>query len=67
LIDDQYILGPNGEQMTEIAYSGGNPTPVHTNVVAGGVIATYLANDSASPHFRFADWLGTTAGGPSLK
>jgi RHS repeat-associated protein len=56
----QYILGPNGEQMTEIAYSGGVPTPVHTNVVAGGVIATYLPNDSASPHFRFADWLGTT-------
>ena len=59
----QYILGPNGEQMTEIAYSGGTSTPVHTNVVAGGVIATYLPNDSASPHFRFADWLGTTRGG----
>jgi RHS repeat-associated protein len=56
----QYILGPNGEQMTEIAYSGGTSTPVHTNVVAGGVIATYVPNDTASPHFRLTDWLGTT-------
>ncbi|MDR3562949.1 MAG: RHS repeat-associated core domain-containing protein [Negativicutes bacterium] len=59
----QYILGPNGEQMTEIAYSYGSgwstSTWVHTNVVAGGVIATYLP-DGASPHFRLTDWLGTT-------
>jgi RHS repeat-associated protein len=32
---------------------------VHTNVVAGGVIATYR-NDNVSPHFRLTDWLGTT-------
>jgi RHS repeat-associated protein len=55
----QYILGPNGEQMTEMAVSGGTSTWMHTNVVAGGVIATYL-NDNASPHFRLTDWVGTT-------
>jgi RHS repeat-associated protein len=55
----QYILGPHGEQMTEIAYSGGTSTWLHTNVVTGGVIATYRP-DGVSPHFRFADWLGTT-------
>ena len=54
----QYILGPNGEQMTEMAVSGGTSTWLHTNAYAGGAIATYL-NDNVSPHFRFADWLGT--------
>jgi RHS repeat-associated protein len=58
-LTNQYILGPNGEQMTEMAVSGGASTWVHTNVVAGGVIATYL-NDNVSPHFRLTDWLGTT-------
>ena len=68
---NRYILGPNGEQMTEITYNGGSPTWAHTNVPAGGVTATYL-NDGQGPHYRLADWLGTTrvqvnsAGSPEL-
>jgi RHS repeat-associated protein len=58
-LTNQYILGPNGEQMTEMAVSGGTSTWLHTNAYANGVIATYL-NDDVSPHFRFTDWLGTT-------
>jgi len=56
---NRYILGPNGEQMTEMAVSGGAETWVHTNVPAGGLVATYM-NDGEGPHFRIADWLGTT-------
>jgi RHS repeat-associated protein len=59
-LTNQYIIGPNGEQMTEMAVSGGTSTWLHTNVYAGGVVATYLSDGAASPHFRFADWLGTT-------
>jgi len=55
----RYILGPNGEQMTEMAVSGGTETWVHTNVPAGDLVATYM-NDGQGPHFRIADWLGTT-------
>jgi RHS repeat-associated protein len=55
----QYIIGPNGEQMTEIAYNGSSPTWSHTNVPLPGAMATYL-NDGQEPHFRLTDWLGTT-------
>jgi RHS repeat-associated protein len=55
----QYILGPSGEQMTEVDYSGGSATWAHTNAYAGDVVATYL-NDGQGPHYRLADWLGTT-------
>jgi RHS repeat-associated protein len=55
----QYILGPSGEQMTEVDYSGSSATWAHTNAYAGDVVATYL-NDGQGPHYRLADWLGTT-------
>ena len=57
---NQYFLGPNGEQMTEmLTGSGVESRWLHTNVYAGGnLIATYQ-NDGSGPHFRLTDWLGT--------
>jgi RHS repeat-associated protein len=58
-----YILGPSGEQVTEI---DGNGNWQHTNVYAvGQLIATYKNDASAGQavtpgvHFHLADWLGT--------
>jgi RHS repeat-associated protein len=54
-----YVLGPNGEQLTE---TDGQGNWKHTNVFAAGqLIATYDAQSSGTPalHFQFADWLGT--------
>ena len=58
-----YILGPSGEQVTEM---DGNGNWQHTNVYAAGqLIATYkndaLAGQAVTPglHFHLADWLGT--------
>lgn len=49
-----YVLGPNGEQVTEMDGSG---NWVHTNVYAAGqLIATY---DVPGIHFHLADWLGS--------
>jgi RHS repeat-associated protein len=49
-----YLLGPAGEQLTELNGSGGW---IHTNVfAAGSLLATY---DSIGTHFALADWLGT--------
>jgi YD repeat-containing protein len=48
-----YLLGPAGEQLTELNGAGGW---VHTNVfAAGSLLATY---DSIGTHFALADWLG---------
>ena len=53
---DVYIIGPDGQEMTEVEGSG---NWVHTNVSAdGGMIATYK-NDGLGAHFQLADWLGT--------
>jgi hypothetical protein len=50
-----YILGPGGEQLTEV---DGHGAWVHTNVyAAGSLIATYQ-NDQHI-HFYLDDWLGT--------
>ena len=50
----QYLLGPGGEQVTELNGSG---TPQHTNMFAAGrLLATY---DTRGQHFQFTDWLGT--------
>jgi RHS repeat-associated protein len=49
-----YVLGPNGEQMTETDAQG---NWVHTNVFANGeLIATYTPNGLS---FHLNDWLGT--------
>ncbi|GGA80311.1 hypothetical protein GCM10011507_34450 [Edaphobacter acidisoli] len=53
-LTNQYILGPSGEQMTELDGSG---NPIHTNVyVNGSLLATY---DNQGLHFHLTDWLGT--------
>jgi RHS repeat-associated protein len=69
-----YILGPSGEQVTEM---DGDGNWQHTNVYAGGQLVATYKNDglagqavSAGVHFHLADWLGTnrvqlTSGGQS--
>lgn len=53
----EYIPGPDGEQMTELAWSGNQSTWMHTNVFSeGSLLATY---DSAGVHFHLNDWLGS--------
>jgi RHS repeat-associated protein len=57
-----YVLGPGGEQVTEVDGSG---NWVHTNVFAGGhLMATYDNDGSAYPrlHFQLSDWLGSRRG-----
>ena len=54
-----YILGPGGEQVTEMTVSGSTSTWAHTNAWVGGkILATY---DSATNNtvFYVSDWLGT--------
>lgn len=60
-LTESYILGPGGQQMTEMAWSGGTATWEHTNVwAAGSLIATYSLNGSQTVlNFHFTDWLGT--------
>jgi RHS repeat-associated protein len=49
-----YIIGPGGEQITELNGSG---QWQHSNVWVGGqLLATY---DQNGLHFHFSDWLGT--------
>ena len=52
-----YVIGPNGEQLTETGSDGnGNMVWSHTNVYAGGTLmATY---DGDGLHFHLSDWLG---------
>jgi RHS repeat-associated protein len=62
--ETDYILGPGGEQVTELAQdANGSMNWQRTYVYAGALIATYdPAPDSPSqplPSFRFTDWLGT--------
>jgi YD repeat-containing protein len=49
----QYLLGPGGEQVTELTGSG---AWTHTNIWAGGLDATY---DATGLHFHLKDPLGT--------
>ena len=60
---NDYILGPGGEQMTEMGVGGATssgttsgPVWQHANVWAGALIATY---DNVGLHFYFNDPLGT--------
>ncbi len=71
-----YVLGPGGEQLTEMSYAGGVWQWAHTNVYAPGLSATYdndLSGKTAGPlYFHLTDWLGTRrqqtdyAGNPML-
>jgi RHS repeat-associated protein len=62
--ETDYILGPGGEQVTELAQdANGTMNWQRSYVYAGGLIATYDPNpDNPSqplPSFRLTDWLGT--------
>jgi RHS repeat-associated protein len=62
-----YIVGPHGEQMTELSVdTNGNSSWVHTNVYANSsLIATYSNDNGGSTpqtgavHVFLSDWLGT--------
>lgn len=59
-----YVLGPGGEQMTEMApNSSGGWQWAHTNVFAPGLSATYDADltgqSEGAVYFHLSDWLGT--------
>lgn len=56
---NQYILGPAGEQLTEMTVASGAETWLHTNIYAGGSLIGTYENDGTGPHFRLTDWLGT--------
>jgi len=52
--ETDYVIGPGGEQLTEM--SNGGTTWNHTNIFAGGeLIGTY---DTSGLHFYANDWLG---------
>jgi RHS repeat-associated protein len=71
-----YVLGPGGEQMTEMTSVSGTWQLAHTNVDAGALSATYDADLSGQTegkmYFHLSDWLGTRrqqtdyAGNPML-
>jgi hypothetical protein len=71
-----YVLGPSGEQMTEMTNSAGTWRWAHTNVYAPGLSATYDADPTEQTegqlYFALSDWLGTRrqqtdyAGNPCL-
>ncbi len=58
-VTDEYLLGLNGEQLTEVNSSGWT----HSNVYAGGhLLATYegpAGTEQQGYYFHFTDWLGT--------
>jgi RHS repeat-associated protein len=54
-----YVLGPSGEQVTEMAVNGSTSTWTHTNAWAGGsLLATYEKTEEGL-HFYLNDPLGT--------
>jgi len=71
-----YVLGPSGEQMTEMTNSAGTWRWAHTNVYAPGLSATYDADPTEQTegqlYLALSDWLGTRrqqtdyAGNPCL-
>ena len=71
-----YVLGPGGEQMTEMTNNSGTWQWAHTNVFASGLSASYDADPSGQTegwmYFQLSDWLGTRrqqtdyAGNPCL-
>jgi RHS repeat-associated protein len=62
-----YVLGPGGEQLTEMTNTSATQTPnwqwAHTNAEAGGLSATYDVDSSGQTegnmYFHLSDWLGT--------
>lgn len=54
---NEYIPGPDGNMLTEVAWSGSTPTPLRTYAYAGGQLAATL--DSNGTHYQLSDWLGS--------
>jgi RHS repeat-associated protein len=54
-----YILGPSGEQVTEMTVVGNNEIWLHTNVWAGGKILATYSSVTNNTIFPLNDWLGT--------
>ncbi|HEX3891939.1 MAG TPA: RHS repeat-associated core domain-containing protein, partial [Terracidiphilus sp.] len=58
-----FVLGPRGEQMTEMTNNSGTWQWAHTNVDAAGLSATYDADPTGQTegpvYFHLFDWLGT--------
>ena len=58
-----YVLGPHGEQLTEMTNISGTWQWAHTNLMAPGLSATYdadLTGKTEGPlYFHLSDWLGT--------
>jgi RHS repeat-associated protein len=61
IVTRSYILGPSGQQLTEMTWSGGVAQFAATNVSAAGqLIASYTPNASqVALNFQLRDWLGT--------
>jgi RHS repeat-associated protein len=72
-----YVLGPGGDQMTEMTNNSGTWQWEHTNVFAPGLSATYDVDPTGQTdgqiYFHLSDWLGTRrqqtdyAGNPCLE
>jgi RHS repeat-associated protein len=56
---NDYVLGPSGEQVTEMSVSGGTSTWSHTNVWAGGKLLVTYDMTGKGLHFYLDDPLGT--------
>jgi len=54
-----YVLGPSGEQVTEMAVSGTTLTWAHTNIWAGGKLLGTYDLTAKGLHFYLDDMLGT--------
>jgi RHS repeat-associated protein len=58
----EYLLGPGGEQLTELSVTGSTVNVTHTNFFIGGKVeATYDFNGTSGNglHFALSDGLGT--------
>ena len=57
------MLGPHGEQLTEMTNNGNGWQLAHTNVEAGGLSATFdgdlTGQTEGKLYFHLSDWLGT--------
>lgn len=54
----EYLLDLGDQQVTELVPSGDSMTPLHSNIFAGPVLATYTFPDNGV-HFALTDPLGT--------
>jgi|GEM_PF-3410490 len=54
---NEYIPGPDGNTLTEVAWKGSTATPLRTYANAGGQLAATL--DTNGTHYQLSDWLGT--------